>query len=207
MTDMIKVIIADDHAILTKGIKMFVEQTDDIEVIAEAKDGEELLDMVKIEKPNVILMDIDMPKMNGISALRQIDLKYSSVKVVMLSMHPEEIYGNTSRKLGAVGYVSKTSDPSKFIEAIRTVNAGELYFDESNHSPKTNKLRNQRKLSKRESEVLQLIASGKSNKDIAEELNISDKTVSTYKVRLMTKVGAKSVVDLVNFSKNYPFAR
>ena len=204
---MIKVIIADDHAILTKGIKMFVEHTDDIQVIGEAKDGEEVLEMVKTEKPNVILMDIDMPKMNGISALRQIDLKYSSVKVVMLSMHPEEIYGNTSRKLGAVGYVSKSSDPSKFIEAIRTVHSGELYFDESNHSPKTNKLSNQRKLSKRESEVLQLISSGKSNKDIAEELSISDKTVSTYKVRLMTKLGAKSVVDLVNFSKNYPFAR
>jgi DNA-binding NarL/FixJ family response regulator len=204
---MIKVIIADDHAILTKGIKMFVENTDDIKVIGEAKDGEELLELIKVEKPNVILMDIDMPKMNGISALRQIDTKYSSIKVVMLSMHPEDIYGNTSRKLGAAGYVSKSSNPSIFIEAIRTVSKGELYFHEETHSPKANGLKNQRKLSKRESEVLQLIASGKSNKEIAEELSISDKTVSTYKVRLMTKLGAKSVVDLVNFSKNYPLAR
>lgn len=204
---MIKVIIADDHAILTKGIKMFVENTDDIKVIGEAKDGEELLELIKVEKPHVILMDIDMPKMNGISALRQVDLKHSSIKVVMLSMHPEEIYGNTSRKLGAAGYVSKSSEPSVFIEAIRAVHFGELYFNEENHSPKINGLKNQRKLSKRESEVLQLISSGKSNKEIAEELSISDKTVSTYKVRLMTKLGAKSVVDLVNFSKNYPFAR
>lgn len=207
INQMIKVVTADDHAILTKGIKMFVDRTEDIKIVGEAKNGQELLEVVKAEKPNVILMDIDMPKMNGISALRQIDLKHSSIKVVMLSMHPEEIYGNTSRKLGAYGYVSKSSDPSKFIEAIRAVHSGNFYFNGENHSPKTNKLKNQRKLSKREGEVLQLIASGNSNKDIAEQLCISDKTVSTYKVRLMIKLGAKSVVDLVNFSKNYPLTR
>ena len=204
---MIKVIIADDHAILTKGIRMYMENVEDIDIIGEAKDGEELIQLLKREKPNVVLLDIDMPDMNGISALRHIDLKYSAIKIVMLSMHPEEIYGKTSMKLGAAGYVSKSSDPSKIVDAIRAVNSGELYFNEASHSPKGNILGTLKKLSKRESEVLQLIASGSSNKSIAEELNISDKTVSTYKVRLMTKLGAKSVVDLIHFSKNYPFSR
>ncbi|MCT4623055.1 MAG: response regulator transcription factor [Schleiferiaceae bacterium] len=204
---MIKVIIADDHAILTKGVKMFIENINDIEIIGEANNGNELVDLLKKEKANVILMDIDMPEMNGISALRHVDQKYPFTKVVMLSMHPEEIYGKTARKMGAVGYVSKSSDPAKIIEAIRAASRGELYFNEEMHSVKSNELGALRKLSKRESEVLQLISSGKSNKFIAEQLDISDKTVSTYKVRLMTKLGAKSVVDLVHFSKNYPLAR
>jgi len=204
---MIKVVIADDHAILTKGIKMYMENVEDIDIIGEANDGDELIQVLKDVKPNVVLLDIDMPGMNGISALRQIDLKYSSIKIVMLSMHPEAIYGKTSMKLGAAGYVSKSSDPSKIVDAIRAVHSGKLYFNEESHSAKENNLGSLKKLSKRESEVLQLISSGSSNKDIAEELNISDKTVSTYKVRLMTKLGAKSVVDLVNFSKNYPFSR
>jgi DNA-binding NarL/FixJ family response regulator len=148
-----------------------------------------------------------MPEMNGISALRQIDLKYSAIKIVILSMHPESIYGKTSMKLGAAGYVSKSSDPSKIVDAIRAVHNGNLYFNEDSHDSRENHLHTLKKLSKRESEVLQLIASGKSNKHIALELDISDKTVSTYKVRLMTKLGASSVVDLVNFSKNYPFKR
>ncbi len=204
---MIKVIIADDHAILTKGIRMYMENVEDIDIIGEAKDGNELIQLLKEDKPNVILLDIDMPEMNGISALRYIDLKYSAIKIVMLSMHPENIYGKTSMKLGASGYVSKSSDPSKIVDAIRAVNNGDLYFNEDSHDSRENELNTLKKLSKRESEVLQLIASGKSNKLIALELNISDKTVSTYKVRLMTKLGASSVVDLYNFSKNYPFKR
>src|SRR5210317_1526987 len=95
----IKVVIADDHAVIRKGIKLFTDQSDDIEIIGEAEDGEDLMKILKTIKPDVLLLDIDMPKINGISALRQIDIKYSTIKIVMLSMHPEEIYGKTSMKL------------------------------------------------------------------------------------------------------------
>lgn len=204
---MIKVIIADDHAVIRKGIAMFIDQTPDIEVIGEASDGDELIAMLKFEKPDVILLDIDMPSTNGISALRHIDLKHPRIKIIMLSMHPEEIYGKTSRKLGASGYVSKNSEPKEIIEAVRTVNNGKAYFNNEVHDRLSNGLEPLRKLSKRESEVLKLLSSGKANKDVAEELNISDKTVSTYKLRLMTKLGAKSMVDLIHFAQKYPFAR
>ena len=205
--DTIKVVIADDHAVIRKGINLFVDQADDIDIVGEAEDGEELLKLLKTVKPDVLLLDIDMPKINGISALRQIDLKHSTIKIVMVSMHPEEIYGKTSMKLGAVGYVSKNKDPKEILDAIRIVNAGKLYFNSGSHERRSNDLEPLRKLSKRESEVLKLISAGKANKDIAVELNISDKTVSTYKLRLMTKLGANSLVDLVNFAKNYPLQR
>lgn len=204
---MIKVIIADDHAVIRKGIAMFIDNESDIELIGEASDGDELISMLKFERPDVILLDIDMPNTNGISALRHIDLKYPRTKILMLSMHPEEIYGKTSRKLGAAGYVSKNAEPSEIIDAIRAVHGGKAFFNSEVHDKLANGLEPLRKLSKRESEVLKLLSAGKANKEVAAELNISDKTVSTYKLRLMTKLGAKSMVDLIHFAQKYPFSR
>ena len=204
---MIKIFIADDHAVIRTGVKLYMQQAKDIEVVGEASDGSELLAQIKSTKPDVVLLDIDMPNVNGITLLRQIDLKFTNVKVIMLSMHPEEIYGKTTRKLGAAGYVSKSADPSEIIEAIRAVADGSHFFDNEIHEKGSDSLRSLKKLSKREGEVLKLLSSGKSNKEIANDLNISDKTVSTYKLRLMTKLGAKSLVDLVNFAQKYPFSR
>lgn len=198
---MIKVLIADDHAIVRKGLKLYLGLEENIEIVGEAADGEELLHKMRTEQVDVLLLDIDMPRMNGITAIRQLVKEAPSTKIVILSMHPEEIYGATAYKFGAKGYVSKDSDPAVVISAVNAVHNGGIFYS-SNPT-----VRNKRdgetavKLSKREIEVLKLIAAGNSNKDISEELKISDKTVSTYKQRLMSKLGAKSVVDLINYSK------
>ncbi len=144
-----------------------------------------------------------MPKMNGITALRALQDDFPDVRIVIMSMHPEEIYGPTVRKLGAQGYISKDADPKEVVNAIRVVAGGDLYFREDLYTVKTPQREKQRKIKlfSRESEVLKLLSIGKSNKDISEELGISDKTVSTYKQRLLNKLQARNVVDLINFAK------
>lgn len=200
---MINIIIADDHAIVRKGLDLFLKFEDEVRLVGEANDGEELLKLLSKLKAEVILLDIDMPKMNGITALRDLQEDFPDVRIVIMSMHPEEIYGPTVRKLGAQGYISKDADPKEVVNAIRVVAGGDLYFREDLYTVKTPQREKQRKikLSSRESEVLKLLSIGKSNKDISEELGISDKTVSTYKQRLLNKLQARNVVDLINFAK------
>lgn len=200
---MINIIIADDHAIVRKGLDLFLKFEDEVRLVGEANDGEELLKLLSKLKAEVILLDIDMPKMNGITAFRALQEDFPDVRIVIMSMHPEEIYGPTARKLGAQGYISKDADPKEVVNAIRVVAGGDLYFREDLYTVKTPQREKQRKikLSSRESEVLKLLSIGKSNKDISEELGISDKTVSTYKQRLLNKLQARNVVDLINFAK------
>lgn len=204
---MINIIIADDHAIVRKGLDLFLKFEDEVRLVGEANDGEELLKLLSKLKAEVILLDIDMPKMNGITALRALQEDFPDVRIVIMSMHPEEIYGPTVRKLGAQGYISKDADPKEVVNAIRVVAGGDLYFREDLYTVKTPQREKQRKikLSSRESEVLKLLSIGKSNKDISEELGISDKTVSTYKQRLLNKLQARNVVDLINFAKMYQY--
>ncbi len=204
---MTNVIIADDHAIVRKGLDLFLKFDDTIRLIGEATDGDELFELIKKLSAEVILLDIDMPKVNGITALRRLHEEYPEIKVVVLSMHPEEIYGPTARKMGASGYVSKDSDPKEVVKAIKLVVEGGEHFNEALYTVKTPQREKKRKikLSNRESEVLKLLSIGKSNKDISEELGISDKTVSTYKQRLLNKLQARNVVDLINFAKMYQF--
>lgn len=204
---MINIIIADDHAIVRKGLDLFLKFEDEVRLVGEANDGEELLKLLSKPKAEVILLDIDMPKMNGITALRTLQDEFPDVRVIIMSMHPEEIYGPTVRKLGAQGYISKDADPKEVVNAIRVVAGGDLYFREDLYIVKTPQREKQRKikLSSRQSEVLKLLSIGKSNKDISEELGISDKTVSTYKQRLLNKLQARHVVDLINFAKVYQY--
>lgn len=204
---MINIIIADDHAIVRKGLDLFLKFEDEVRLVGEANDGEELLKLLSKLKAEVILLDIDMPKMNGITALRALQEDFPDVRIVIMSMHPEEIYGPTVRKLGAQGYISKDADPKEVVNAIRVVAGGDLYFREDLYTVKTPQREKQRKIKlfSRESEVLKLLSIGKFNKDISEELGISDKTVSTYKQRLLNKLQARNVVDLINFAKMYQY--
>ncbi|MBI1316184.1 response regulator [bacterium] len=204
---MINIIIADDHAIVRKGLDLFLKFEDEVRLIAEAADGDELLQVLSRMTADVVLLDIDMPKMNGITVLRTMQEEFPNIKVVILSMHREEIYGPTVRKLGALGYVTKDADPKEVVRAVKEVHAGRLFFREELYTVRTPLREKQRKikLSNRESEVLKLLSIGKSNKDISEELGISDKTVSTYKQRLLNKLQARNVVDLINFAKMYQF--
>ncbi|WP_417589319.1 response regulator [Owenweeksia hongkongensis] len=199
---MIRLLLADDHAVVRKGLQLFIGYEDNLKLVAEASNGEELLEIIRDNEADVLLLDLDMPKMNGITAIRKIKEIAPDLKIIVLTMHPEDIYGKTALQMGASGYLIKDEEPKKLINAINKVYAGEQIFSEDLMS---NKKRNKPiKLSQREIEVLKLLSSGHSNKDIAEELEISDKTVSTYKLRLLNKIGGKSVVDLINFSNNYP---
>jgi DNA-binding NarL/FixJ family response regulator len=190
-----------------KGLDLFLKFQDEVRLVGEASDGEELMKILNKLKADAVLLDIDMPKMNGITALRALQEEFPDVLIVIMSMHPEEIYGPTVRKLGAHGYISKDADPMEVVNAVRQVVGGEPHFREDLYRVKTPQREKQRKikLSSRESEVLKLLSIGKSNKDISEELGISDKTVSTYKQRLLNKLQAKNVVDLINFAKMYQF--
>ncbi|AEV33799.1 response regulator transcription factor [Owenweeksia hongkongensis] len=199
---MIRLLLADDHAVVRKGLQLFIGYEDNLKLVAEASNGEELLEIIRDNEADVLLLDLDMPKMNGITAIRKIKEIAPDLKIIVLTMHPEDIYGKTALQMGASGYLIKDEEPKKLINAINKVYAGEQIFSEDLMS---NKKKNKPiKLSQREIEVLKLLSSGHSNKDIAEELEISDKTVSTYKLRLLNKIGGKSVVDLINFSNNYP---
>ncbi len=199
---MIRVILADDHAVVRKGLELIIDHEPGFELVGEASNGEGLMKLIRQQPADVLLLDLDMPRGNGLSAIKQIKKAAPDLKVIVLSMHPQQLYGKTARQLGANGYVSKNSEPKILIESMQAVFRGEEVFDES--LKKKSVSQKPIKLSKREMQVLKLLSNGKSNKDISEELNISDKTVSTYKFRLLNKIGGKTVVDLINFSKNYP---
>ena len=198
---MIRVAIADDHAVIRKGLQLFMNEDESLTLVGEAVDGEQLLELLRTTPIDVLVLDIDMPKVNGLSILKDLEIAYPRLKSIILSMHSEKIYGINARRMGAKGYVSKESDPSLIINAIKSVANGETVFTEELYKFNRHGFVPAVKMSKRESQVLKLLVSGRSNKDISEELEISDKTVSTYKLRLMRKLKAKSIVDLVRYAE------
>lgn len=205
---MIKVLVADHHPIIRTGLKMLLESSSDIQVIGSATTGKELFDVVGRTKPDIVLSEIDLPELNGITALRTLKKEYQDIKVIMFSSHPEEIYAVSSIKAGASGYLTKSVSTQTIKDAIMKVYSGGIYisndlaqrltFEERGNRP--SKL--YKKLSTREVEVLKLLSSGRRNKEIAEELNINEKTVSTYKARLMKKLNVNNLVDLINQSRH-----
>ena len=205
---MIKVLVADYHPIIRTGLKMLLESSSDIQVIGSATTGKELFDVVGRTKPDIVLSEIDLPELNGITALRTLKKEYQDIKVIMFSSHPEEIYAVSSIKAGASGYLTKSVSTQTIKDAIMKVYSGGIYisndlaqrltFEERGNRP--SKL--YKKLSTREVEVLKLLSSGRRNKEIAEELNINEKTVSTYKARLMKKLNVTNLVDLINQSRH-----
>ena len=205
---MIKVLVADHHPIIRTGLKMLLESSSDIQVIGSATTGKELFDVVGRTKPDIVLSEIDLPELNGITALRTLKKEYQDIKVIMFSSQPEEIYAVSSIKAGASGYLTKSVSTQTIKDAIMKVYSGGIYisndlaqrltFEERGNRP--SKL--YKKLSTREVEVLKLLSSGRRNKEIAEELNINEKTVSTYKARLMKKLNVTNLVDLINQSRH-----
>lgn len=197
---MIRVAIADDHAVIRKGLQLFISEDQELELVGEAASGDELMLLLKNVGVDVLLLDIDMPKVNGLAILRELELAYPRLKTVILSMHAEDIYGVNSKRMGAKGYLSKDLEPLQILAAIKEIAAGKQVFNESLYKVNRHGFVPAVKMSKRETQVLKLLVSGKSNKQISEELEISDKTVSTYKLRLMRKLNAKNVVDLVKYA-------
>ena len=206
MRDTIKVLLADDHRIFRKGLKSLLSEKAHIEVLAEANDGDEALDKAVKHKPNIVIMDIGMPKMDGIEATRQIRERVPTTEVVILSMHAKKAYIDQVLKAGAKGYVLKDSDEDNLIAAINTVHNGGYYLDspiadqvlsEYFGGKAKQELRGQSDaLSAREKEVLRLLAEGHSNQEVADILCISRKTVENHRANIVRKTGVQGQVGL-----------
>ncbi|MBL7845320.1 MAG: response regulator transcription factor [Cyclobacteriaceae bacterium] len=206
-----KVLLVDDHALIRQGVQSMLEQFDDLEVIASVASGEDAINSVNEQKPDVILMDIMMSGMTGIEATRWIKENYPDIKVVMLSAEISKTYVSASIQSGVDGYLPKDVDSGTLIEAIRVTSAGGRYFNDAimklvfedffqKEKVKAPAKSLPNNLTAREYEVLQLIALGKSNKELAEELFISIKTVETHKTNILQKLGLKNTAEVVRYA-------
>jgi len=210
MRKTITVILADDHRIFRKGLKSLLSEKAYIEVLAEADDGDDALKKAAQYKPNLVIMDIGMPKMDGVEATRQIKERFPETEVVILSMHAKKAYIDQVLKAGAKGYVLKDSDEDNLIAAINTVRNGGYYLDSpiadqvlSGYFGGKTKRELQEQadpLSEREKEVLRLLAEGHSNQEVADILCISRKTVENHRANIVRKTGVQGQVGLTKYA-------
>ena len=204
---MIKVVIADNHPIVRLGIRNILSSAPDFELIDDVGTTSELFQSLKKSTPDVVLLELDIPEINGIATIRKIKQEFPDVKVLIYSGQSEDVYALSTIRAGAFGYLSKTADLDYIVAALKKVNEGKMFitnelaqrlaFDEGTQKPR----RFFRKLSTREVEVLKMLASGKRNKEVAQGLNLNEKTVSTYKARLMKKLNVDNLVDLLQQAK------
>jgi len=204
-----KILLVDDHKILREGIRSLVKGYDDIEVIGEAPDGKTALQMVKELLPDLVVMDISMPDMNGIDATRQIRKEHPDIKIIALSMHHDKQFVSEIFRAGASGYLIKDSAFDELDHAIRVVMSGKTYINPQIASLVVESLVSQTStpppqsfalLTEREREVLQLIAEGRSTKQIAIDLSVSSKTVESHRRQVMGKLNIRSVAELTKFA-------
>ena len=203
---MIKILIADDHPIVRKGLKDIVEDTSDMVVADEARNGQEVVEYVRKNCYDVILLDISMPGKTGLDILKQLKTEKPKLPVLILSIHPEEQYARRALKAGAAGYLTKESAPDELISAIRKVSLGrkhitpslaeKLAFDLEADAEKPL----HEKLSDREYQVMGMIASGKPVGEIAVKLFLSPKTISTYRARILEKMKMKNNAELTHYA-------
>jgi two-component system, NarL family, invasion response regulator UvrY len=204
---MIKVLIADDHSIVRAGLRRIVEESGDMEVIAEAQDGKEALVQIQKEQPDVAVIDISMPGLDGLEVTDQLRAGYPKLPVIILTMHEEEQYVIRAIEAGAMGYITKRSAPEQLVNAIRKVYSGSRYL--SAEATELLALRVARgsqgqsvldSLSTRELQVLRRLAMGHTNREIASEYGISIKTVDTYRFRLLKKLNLRNNAELSRFA-------
>jgi DNA-binding NarL/FixJ family response regulator len=209
---MIRVLVVDDHAILRDGIRSILESQDDIVVVGEASNGEEALDFVRKLIPDIVLMDISMPKMNGLEATRLITEQFPQVKVLILTQHDNREYITPALGAGATGYVLKRSGRREMLNALRQVydqgafltgNVTQEVLKEYSQNG-YHKKEDDQHLTEREHQVLQFIVEGKSNKEIALTLGISPKTVSVHRTNLMLKLNVQNTVELIRYAESNP---
>ena len=204
---MIKLLIADNHPIVRKGLELLFSSSSNIEVVGSVDDGEAILEFIKRNPVDVILMETDFPNLNGLTVLRYLKNDFPDIKTIIFSGQPEEVYALNAIKAGASGYISKSVNIITISEAVSKVYDGGIHLSNElaqqlAFGTRTNKSGSfYKKLSTRETEVLKLLTIGKKNKEISKELDINEKTVSTYKARLMRKLKVTNLVDLVNQAK------
>jgi len=206
---MLNVMIVDDHALVRTGLKQLIDSQGDMHVVGEAVNGRKAIEMADAMNPNVIVMDVSMPEMNGAEATRHIKQQHSSTGIVAITFHEEQGYLKLLMEAGASGYVLKRTATDELIRAIRCVAEGGIYVDPSLMSNVIGGLVGRRRqqivmqtkeLSDRETSVVKMIATGYSNKEIANHLKLSVKTVETYKTRSLEKLGIHSRVELVRYA-------
>ncbi|MCI9843241.1 response regulator transcription factor [Flavobacterium pectinovorum] len=216
MSDIIRVVLADDHVFVRDGIKSLLENEANIEVVGEAIDGADALEVVTANKPDLLIVDIRMPNLTGIEVVEKLRNDNNTVKIIMLSMHESEEYVLKSIKAGADGYLLKGSSKDEFLKALHTVANGGKYFSGDISSiligqltssslsaePKQN-LGEEMMITKREKEILTLLLSGKGNKEIAEALDISKRTAEVHRFNLMKKLKVKNLMELSNKATEY----
>jgi DNA-binding NarL/FixJ family response regulator len=203
-----RILIADDHRITRQGLRSLLEKENDMEVVAEASDGRTAVELTREMKPDVVIMDVSMPDLNGIEAARQIIDRYRGVKVIALSMHSDTLFVTEMLKSGVSGYLLKDCAFEELAGAIRSVMAGKTYLSPSISGVVVNGYLNRiadtavspSGLTDREREVLQMIAEGKSTKQIALKLHISVKTVETHRRQIMNKLNIFSVAELTKYA-------
>jgi two-component system invasion response regulator UvrY len=209
---MVKILIVDSHPIVRKGLEFIINSYPDFKAVGLLNSGIEIFEFVRRNEVDIIISEVDLPELNGITALRAIKKENKHINVLMFSSQPEEIYAISTLKAGASGYLHKSASPDKIIEAINTIQDSKVYLSEKMdkhykfEDTRKSRTRLFKRLSTREVEVLKLLSIGKKNKEIAKELEINEKTVSTYKARLFKKLNVTNLVDLIHQAKHHDLA-
>lgn len=206
----IQVLLADDHGIVRKGLRFLLERQEGIEVVGEASDGRGTVELAEILRPDVVIMDIGMPQLNGIEATAQIIRRNQNVGILILSVHSDESYIVRALNAGARGYLLKDSAEEDVAKAVRTVAQGRTFFspriaqnllDDYVHNLQQRGLQDSYELlTEREKEILQLLAEGKTNKEVATILNLSFYTVETHRTNLMQKLNLHNTAEIVLYA-------
>ena len=206
----IRVLVADDHAIIREGLRIMLGNQPDMKVVGVATNGREAIQLVDKHEPDIAVIDISMPELNGIEAIQQMMPRHPHLQVVVLSIHETKPYVYRALKAGAKGYLVKETAGLEVVDAVRAVQRGERYLSQSISDLLTTESFQKLEsvidvspleaLSPREREILQLVAEGKTSQEIAKRLSISPKTVDTYRSRLMHKIGVDDVAGLVKFA-------
>ena len=201
----IKVLIADDHQLFREGLTNLLADAPDIEIVAQAENGQEVLEKVRFSKPDIVLMDIGMPILNGIDATKALCKEFPDIKTIALSMHDEKTYIKGMLEAGAWGYLLKNCKYDQLVNAIIQVYNGEKYLD--THATRViiqdylkNDSQGMMKLSERESEILKMLAEGRSVREISETLFISIKTVGSHKQNIFDKLEFENMAQLIKFA-------
>jgi len=202
---MIKITICDDHKLVREGVKQIINSHQGMEVIDEYENGEELISEIGRNLPDILLLDISLPGRSGLETLKQMKINHPDLRVLVLSMYPEEQYAIRMFKSGASGYLHKDSSPEQMFEAINSIYNGRVYFSDKATQLLLQSLKegpgklHHQILSDREYDIMIQLGSGKSVNEIADMISISNKTVSTYKNRIMSKMNFKNNYELIQY--------
>jgi len=208
---MTRVMIVDDHAIVRAGLRALLFEEAPFDLVGEAAGGYEALELVEKTKPDVLILDLSMPDLDGISVTRKIKPQFPGLKILILTLHEEEALLKEAIKAGAAGYILKRAAEAELISAIRVILRGDLYIDptmvrgllEESRHPQINQNNPTESLTRRETEILRLIVEGFTNRQIGQELNISIRTVEGHRANISDKLGLHSRVELVRYARQH----